>query len=72
MIYKVFLPYQKETRHNLADKPFRWLCWKNAENNLKGTFHFEHSNKGDGGSEIIFKEKEDMQLFILMWGEYLG
>ena len=64
MTHKVFLPYHK----NKDNMPFHWLCWSRSEKTLKGNFTFTPI---DGGSQLFFTEEEDMQLFILMWGEFL-
>lgn len=62
---EVFLPYKKLCD---GDMPFHWLCYHRAEEKLKGNFsHIDTLT----GSYIFFDEKEDMEYFILMWGEYL-
>lgn len=64
--YKVFLPYRKFDE----EIAFHWLCYNRSEKKFKGSFSYvETSNKR--GSDIFFDEKEDMEHFILMWGEYL-
>ncbi len=63
--YKIFLPYRKQSENEM---PFHWLCWSRSEKTLKGSFVYLNVS---GGSDLFFSEKEDMQLFILMWGEYL-
>ena len=73
MTYKVFLPCPKIP---FDEMPFHWLCWSRSEKTLKGDFTYESyfpvtRETKSIGTEIIFEEEEDMQLFILMWGEYL-
>lgn len=65
MTYSVFLPYAKI---KFNEMPFHWLCYNLSEKRLKGGFSYTDA---ETGSNIFFDEKEDMELFILMWGEYL-
>lgn len=62
---KVFLPYNGK---RFDDPAFHWLCF-----NMKGKFKYADSRHEDDGpgSNIFFESKEDMQHFILMWGEHL-
>lgn len=66
--YKVFLPYKRATLLPMNELPFNWLCYSRSEKTLKGSFVYVNVA---GGSDLFFEEKEDMQLFVLMWGEYL-
>ena len=69
MTYQVFLPYSKKGSDD-HEMPFHWLCYSKSEKKLKGSFTFTN-DVVDKGSNIFFDEEEDMQLFVLMWGEYL-
>ncbi len=67
--YKVFLPYGRLSEDEM---PFHWLCYNSSEKNLKGKFSYDHGFNGiEYGSDITFDLREDMELFVLMWGEYL-
>lgn len=59
--YRVFLPFNDKEEFN--DPAFHWLCF-----HMKDKFEYNDTIKG---SLISFTLKEDMQHFILMWGEYL-
>ena len=51
------------------DPALRWLCA-----NMKDKFHVGATGVDIDerhGNYLIFHEEEDMQLFILMWGEFV-
>ena len=61
----VYLPYGN-LKTDYGAEPLKWLYF-----NLKGKFQFADSSMYPRHTLIQFDSKEDMELFILMWGEYL-
>ena len=60
----VYLPYGN-LKGDYGQEPLKWLYF-----NMRGTFRFT-DNSNLRCTEVQFDSKEDMELFILMWGEYL-
>lgn len=62
--YIAYLPFG-DLKNAYGADPLKWLF-----ENFKGKFRLVNlENKNC--SEIHFEEKQDMELFILTWGEYL-
>ncbi len=62
--YIAYLPFG-DLKNEYGAEPLKWLFEQ-----FPGNFRFENlENKNC--TQIYFEEKQDMELFILTWGEYL-
>ena len=58
-----YLPYG-DLQNRYGEQPLKWLF-----ENFEGDFTFV--NMENNCTKVQFKHEEDMQLFMLTWGEYL-